>query len=557
MKGESIQTYTVYIPENWESDLKTAIENNPPRFKAKKIQYDYFIYIGHIPHQTMWSKHKKTISMDEFMPISTRLLQERGVYVYKEYIQYLLDNNLLESDRHYIPGNKSKGYRYPVKYANEKPVKVVLTKKSLVKNLQKYRNSFSTKKDLQHDSTDRNKASKLDGSPSFTPTYAYLTKWFNENLKCDITKADEILLQLREEDLSRAINFQGEWVTLKKSKSEGGSRRHYKKFDPQARYHKRYSTALRIHEGSFDTNGVDTTTGRYHSPIVRLKKELRSTITYGGKRLVSVDIKNSQPFLLGVSIDPKVFINNSIGTRIYHYNPSVESYLRFKAFKKYDKDTYKLKEIVNKGVVVEGGKEGMKGGGVDLGYTMLVDFIKGNTKGLEDASYIMLVDFINERFQSKDVQEYLDWVTSGTFYENLGNVIAPTLKIEKHKTLRDAAKKATYSILFGRKGNNSKAVRAFNERFPSVAEIVALIKYGNPEEEYHRTLSCALQVFESDIVLNQCCRIISDERPDLPIFTVHDSIVTLQGEQEYVKSVMERTIKNLVGYTPKLDCQNW
>ncbi|MEQ1666247.1 MAG: hypothetical protein ABL927_12825, partial [Bdellovibrionales bacterium] len=101
MKGESTQTYPVYIPKTWESDLKTAIENNPPRFKAKKIQYDYFIYIGHIPHQTMWSKHKKTISVDEFVPISTRILRERGVYVYKEYIQYLLDNKLLESDRHY------------------------------------------------------------------------------------------------------------------------------------------------------------------------------------------------------------------------------------------------------------------------------------------------------------------------------------------------------------------------------------------------------------------------------------------------------------------------
>lgn len=251
------------------------------------------------------------------------------------------------------------------------------------------------------------------------------------------------------------------------------------------------------------------------------------------------------------------FIRNAIVNRIYHYNPSVESYLRFKAFKKYDKDTYRRKDTDSKGVKVEGSKEGISVGLEDSGYIMLVDFMKANTKGLEDAGYIMLVDFIAQRFQSQDVQEYLDWVTSGTFYEKLGDVIAPYLDIKKYGTKRDAAKNATYGILFGRKRNNRKAVKAFRERFPTVVEIVDLIKHGNPDNRVHRTLSCTLQAFEADIILNHCCGVISKERPDLPIFTVHDSILTLQGEEEYVESVMERTIKTLVGYTPKLDCQNW
>lgn len=249
-----------------------------------------------------------------------------------------------------------------------------------------------------------------------------------------------------------------------------------------------------------------------------------------------MDIKNSQPFLLGTLIDPKVFTSNGIGSRIYHYNPSVEESLRLKAYLERNDGTFTWRDITNK---VSGEDK------------------ERNTSRLAGEGYIMLVDFIIERFQSKDVQEYLDWVTNGTFYDNLGDMIAPYLDINKYGTKRDAAKKATYSILFGRKGNNSKAVQAFRAKFPTVAEMVDLIKHGNPDDRVHRTLSCTLQVMEADIILNNCCRVISEERPELPIFTIHDSIVTIQGEEGYVKSVMERTIKSMVDYTPILDCQKW
>lgn len=99
-----------------------------------------------------------------------------------------------------------------------------------------------------------------------------------------------------------------------------GKRCHKHQSDPQSRYIKRYSTAIRIHDGAFDTNWVDTTTGRFHSPLVRLKKELWPTVTYGGKRLVSVDIKNSQPELMLGLLNPKVLPYNNLSEKVYHYN---------------------------------------------------------------------------------------------------------------------------------------------------------------------------------------------------------------------------------------------
>lgn len=522
MKKKTEQTFNVYLPANWVTDLNKALEINPPKFKTK-YKYDYFIYIGQLPHYLMWSQDELETCATDYLPINSRLLQDR-VHDYKEYIQYLMDNNLLESDNHYLPSSKSTGFRYPLKYAHEKPKRAVLTKPSLVKSLKK---RFNKGENAQ------------DGTPSGTPTYDYLTKWFLDGkLECDITKAEEILVQLREEELKAGVDSKGEWIGGNKVKRRTGKRRNQQKSDPQTRYLKRYSTALRIHDASFDTIGADTTTGRFHSPMVRLKKPLRPTVTYDGKRLVSVDIKNSQPVLMLGLLNPKVLTYNSTFIHsVFHFNPDLEAYLMSKSHTYRVNSTYKGINTSSNVPVSE----------------ILYEYEEGG-RGTGD---IMLVDFITERFYAPDVQEYIYLVTSGTFYENFGDDIAPYLDIKKYGTKREATKKITYKILFGSANNHSGAYKVYKQRFPTMVEIMNLIKHGDSESRTYRTLSCALQVFEADIVLNHCCRIISDERPDLPIFTVHDSIVTLQGEEEYVKSVMERTISKMIGYTPKLECQNW
>lgn len=511
MKTKTKQTFTVYHPSNWVNDLNKLLEINPPKFDYK---YDYFIYIGQLPHYLMWSQYELETCATDYLPISTRLLQTRGVHGYKEYIQYLLDNNLLESDGHYIPGCKATGFRYPLKYANEKPVKTVLTKASLVKNLKKqYKNGQA--------STD-----------SSTLTYDYLTKWFNKDLECDISKVDEILIKIKDEEIEEGLESTHEWVTGNKVKRRTGKRCHKQQFDPQSRYIKRYSTAIRIHDGAFDTNGVDTTTGRFHSPLVRLKRELRPTVTYGGKRLVSVDIKNSQPVLMLGLLNPKVLPYNNLSEKVYHYNPELEAYLRT------TNHTYTLNYTYNS---TNTSKERQ--------YKY--------SERREDRGGIMLVDFISQRFHAPDVQLYIEWVTSGTFYDHFGDEIAPYLDIKKHGTKRDATKKVTYQILFGSVNNTSEPAKIFRRMFPTISEILGVTKHGDTKNRAYRTPSCALQAFEADIVLNQCCRIISEERPDLPIFTIHDCIVTVQGEEGYVKSVMEKQIEKMIGYTPTLKCEEW
>jgi hypothetical protein len=50
---------------------------------------------------------------------------------------------------------------------------------------------------------------------------------------------------------------------------------------------------------------------------------------------------------------------------------------------------------------------------------------------------------------------------------------------------------------------------------------------------------------------------ISRERPDLPIFTIHDSIATTIGNEEYVKSIVKEEAYRITGLRVKLGMEYW
>jgi hypothetical protein len=50
---------------------------------------------------------------------------------------------------------------------------------------------------------------------------------------------------------------------------------------------------------------------------------------------------------------------------------------------------------------------------------------------------------------------------------------------------------------------------------------------------------------------------ISHERPELPIFTIHDSIATTAGNEEYVQTVIKEEAFRLTGLRLKLGKENW
>lgn len=47
------------------------------------------------------------------------------------------------------------------------------------------------------------------------------------------------------------------------------------------------------------------------------------------------------------------------------------------------------------------------------------------------------------------------------------------------------------------------------------------------------------------------------ERPELPIFTIHDSVVCPEGNEDYIRAVMAKEIEKHTGMVPEFGLEYW
>ena len=106
--------------------------------------------------------------------------------------------------------------------------------------------------------------------------------------------------------------------------------------------------------------------------------------------------------------------------------------------------------------------------------------------------------------------------------------------------------------------HKSKLITEFEEEFPNVMYILNQFKHMSylfpwyNHKKPHAALAVMLQYIESTIFIDNICKRISQQYPDLPIYTVHDNIITLKGEESTVKRIMEETIKQMTGVNPTI-----
>ena len=246
---------------------------------------------------------------------------------------------------------------------------------------------------------------------------------------------------------------------------------------------------------------VDDNIGRFHSNIANIKKELRAFITYNGQKLVNIDIKNSQPLFSTLLLTRAFYKNSSKSINIYRL-PSVLTLINTN------------KSIIN------------------------------NTISIID-HYIMIVESSKTQY-SKGFKKYNTLVNSGDFYKKISGLIAPNNPFNKAEM-----KTMMFMVFFssnrfiGQPQAHFK--RLFKAYFPEVYKVFALLKKKN-----HAALSHILQRIESNVIVELAAKRLSQESPHLPIFTVHDSIATTEGNEVYVSKVIREEIFKFTGLNAKL-----
>ncbi len=69
----------------------------------------------------------------------------------------------------------------------------------------------------------------------------------------------------------------------------------------------------------------------------------------------------------------------------------------------------------------------------------------------------------------------------------------------------------------------------------------------------YKALPIALQQIEANIMLKRVTKRIAKEFPGLPIYTIHDSVVTLMAYRKRVVAIMQEEIERAIGFKPTLD----
>ena len=150
-----------------------------------------------------------------------------------------------------------------------------------------------------------------------------------------------------------------------------------------------------------------------------------------------------------------------------------------------------------------------------------------------------------------DVGTYITEVLKGELYEYIEKRVQELNGDYKERT-RKEIKTMIFTIMFSGNKKSSSEKDLFKQLFPSVYTMFAFIKRTKKE-----LLPIMLQTIESKLFLDRIARRIAKERPELPIFTIHDSITTTVGNEAYVKRIMEEETIKAIGVRPSIDISLW
>ena len=260
---------------------------------------------------------------------------------------------------------------------------------------------------------------------------------------------------------------------------------------------------------------IDIKGGRLFSPLTSIMSQLRYFLSYKGEELVYFDIKNSQPFHLLALLTPEFYEDNTRELTLEKIHKDISQRITKKPTTQYTTTIMMLKHQQSKGLFI--GKKGLltKKGTAPRFVTLVVDG--------------KLYKFISDSFMGK-------------FKTKNGQDPFATDKLAKQEMIR--------MLYFNPKEYHSpshKYFAEFQKLFPEVAQVISLFK-----SVRYQDFSIILQKVESTILLGHVCREIHKHNIEIPMYTIHDGIMTTKKHASFVESTIKSTYKTLIGVEPEL-----
>ena len=291
------KSLTVFIPENL--DLDNLIEEHPPT-GIKAFDKDKLAYIINLINYLPTTKKDYDYNENEgYVCINKQILQSQ-IHDYRKYINYLSNCGIIFESTFYIPGQKSQGLCLYPEYAYMKVREYKITRYTLIKAI--------LKPSQKHIPMSKCEIGEHE-------LFYILRWWETKKLSVDDYAAKKFLNDKLEKDklAFKERYHSDDYEAIQKQNLSKKKNYRIKIKYPIYQYNSAFMTMSRLQtQGDFYLFKKDETAGRVHTILTQLPKTLRQFITYNGKNLVSIDLRNSQPLLATILLKENLFLENPI-----------------------------------------------------------------------------------------------------------------------------------------------------------------------------------------------------------------------------------------------------
>ena len=490
-----------YIPKNYNHSILLKI-HSPNKEDYKPKEYKVYQLLAMI-YELYPMQENQRLLYGDYTYISATKLKHLFGNDYKATVDWLINADVFKTDNQYINGKKCKGFSFTDKYADSIPKKVTICKGSLVKKLSKKSNSsYATEK-----------------------KYDYLYKYL-DGLEIDVEGASDCAWSMYKQDMLEYSSKIAKYE-LKVANATYKSKSLRKPANPIVRLTVGLDNINRIDNKDFVFT-QDSTAYRLHTNLTNIKSELRNYFTYKGQQVVSVDVCNSQPFKTSTFLGPVFWETDATAT----------AEMEEKILKK----GLKPQILTKSDIIFNKFNNNIITSNNPFSYTSYIMFPK---TGIPSVSVAV----------PDDIQRYIDLCQSGGLYKFLSK----EMELEQQGIVDidgRSVKAAVFQVLFTDNRflgqADAKPKRIFKELFPNVYDILFHIK-----RKDSTVLPIALQTIESTIILDRVAKRISTERPNLFIATIHDSVATTVGNEDYVEQVMREEMMMAIGLEPSFKVEYW
>ena len=460
------KVFTYSIPENLPFDQ--LIESRPPGTTIEQARSAYIYIIGKIVKEnTEYGKNGYTTKFCHPVQLSSTAL--RAILGYKStlFINVLINNAVILFEKELV-GQRNRAYYLTAPFRNQKISAELILDERLIKKLKtrdmeelhKLQDTYSNYTPVLHGFTTNKLAlDHLKATAFIENMYRSLTiRLFSNNI------AEEDKIDVWKREIS-SRNFNAKYIIDK----------------------------FRKKEYSF---WIDSKGRRVYSRLSEMMSILRHFLKYDDRDLVSLDIKNSQPFHLCFLLQPTFWIN--VDNPYSLYNIDRKLYERFQ-------DQGILNNIIDH-----------------------INDIQGNpqVKRFEKITIKKdLYDFLVKKFSNE--------------FEGASNPYKD----------RPTAKRTVMKFLNFKTTNKkfNKDYKLFCAEFLPVTELLHLIKSSR-----HTDMSTILQRLEAKILLEDVSNAIMQKYRKLPIFSVHDSLIIDKEVTTEVINIMKRIYRKIFGFVPEI-----